>query len=233
MPPPTTRPPMHPPTTSYDNSDSCDDGPLRHAARAPLPRRLPCHHNPPVTTTWPGTVMIKVVFVVHGDIACGPAPSPQAPDIPGDETASSLGGFLKTTAPLRARLKSRPNPPRAARPSPSPGAARAAPLPPGAARPSPLPGAVATSSIMVVDAHSPSSPSQTLADLHLSPDGDSPPIIVPPQTPLQEELNRHEQQIAQLTAQNEDLLSMVEALQGVVLSSNVEAERAARKLDAM
>jgi chromosome segregation ATPase len=52
-------------------------------------------------------------------------------------------------------------------------------------------------------------------------------------TPLQEELDRREQQIAQLTAQNEDLLSTVEALQGEVLASNAEAERAARELDAM
>ncbi|KAH9956216.1 hypothetical protein BC827DRAFT_1364412 [Russula dissimulans] len=48
-----------------------------------------------------------------------------------------------------------------------------------------------------------------------------------------EELDRREQQIAQLTAQNEDLLSTVEALQAEVLSSNVEAERASGELDAM
>ena len=52
-------------------------------------------------------------------------------------------------------------------------------------------------------------------------------------TPTQEELDRREQQIAQLTAQNEDLLSTVEALQSEVLASNAESERASRELDAM
>ncbi|KAI0301601.1 hypothetical protein B0F90DRAFT_318651 [Multifurca ochricompacta] len=48
-----------------------------------------------------------------------------------------------------------------------------------------------------------------------------------------EELDRREQQIAQLTAQNEDIMSTVEALQAEVLASNAEAERATRELDAM
>ncbi|KAH9996701.1 hypothetical protein BJV74DRAFT_877401 [Russula compacta] len=48
-----------------------------------------------------------------------------------------------------------------------------------------------------------------------------------------EELDRREQQLAQLTAQNEDLLSTVETLQSEVLASNAEAERASRELDAM
>lgn len=54
-----------------------------------------------------------------------------------------------------------------------------------------------------------------------------------PYPSLQEELDRREQQIAQLTAQSEDLLSTVEALQSEVLSSNAEAERTSRELDAM
>jgi hypothetical protein len=49
----------------------------------------------------------------------------------------------------------------------------------------------------------------------------------------QEELDRREQQIAQLGAQNGDLVSTVEALQAEVLASNAEAERATRELDAM
>ncbi|KAF8496477.1 hypothetical protein F5888DRAFT_1614651 [Russula emetica] len=48
-----------------------------------------------------------------------------------------------------------------------------------------------------------------------------------------EELDRRGQQIAQLTAQNEDLLSTVDALQSEVLASNAESERASRELDAM
>lgn len=49
----------------------------------------------------------------------------------------------------------------------------------------------------------------------------------------QEELDRREQLLTQLTTQNEDLLSTVEALQSEVLSSNAESERATRELDAM
>lgn len=49
----------------------------------------------------------------------------------------------------------------------------------------------------------------------------------------QEELDRRGQQIAHLTAQNEDLLSTVDALQSEVLASNAESERASRELDAM
>jgi outer membrane murein-binding lipoprotein Lpp len=49
----------------------------------------------------------------------------------------------------------------------------------------------------------------------------------------QEELDRREQQIAQLNAHNGDLISTVEALQAEVLASNAEAERATRELDAM
>ncbi|KAH9973741.1 hypothetical protein BGW80DRAFT_1226364 [Lactifluus volemus] len=48
-----------------------------------------------------------------------------------------------------------------------------------------------------------------------------------------EELDRREQQIAQLNAQNGDFMSTVEALQAEVLASNAEAERTARELDAM
>ncbi|KAH9048444.1 hypothetical protein EDB84DRAFT_1457022 [Lactarius hengduanensis] len=48
-----------------------------------------------------------------------------------------------------------------------------------------------------------------------------------------EELDRREQQLAQLTAQNEDLLSTVDALQAEALASNAEAERATRDLDAL
>ncbi|KAI0249202.1 hypothetical protein BJV78DRAFT_1129850 [Lactifluus subvellereus] len=48
-----------------------------------------------------------------------------------------------------------------------------------------------------------------------------------------EELDRREQQIAQLNAQNGDLMSTVEALQAEVLASNAEAERATQELDAM
>ena len=51
--------------------------------------------------------------------------------------------------------------------------------------------------------------------------------------PPQEELDRREQLLAQLTTQNEDLLSTVEALQSEVLASNAESERASRELDAM
>jgi hypothetical protein len=49
----------------------------------------------------------------------------------------------------------------------------------------------------------------------------------------QEELDRRGQQIAQLNAHNEDLLSTVDALQSEVLASNAESERASRELDAM
>ncbi|KAI9441237.1 hypothetical protein H4582DRAFT_2205735 [Lactarius indigo] len=150
---------------------------------------------------------------------------------------------------------------------------------------------------MAPDANPPSSPSQALADLHLSLDGHpaseaSPPATVngikaavnghytssnedgglDPIRKLQqelertceerdelaaqyrnllgklqnmrntlgnklkqdaEELDRREQQLAQLTAQNEDLLSTVEALQTEALASNAEAERATRDLDAL
>lgn len=60
------------------------------------------------------------------------------------------------------------------------------------------------------------------------------PLIPAHHAPLlQEELDRREQQIAHLTAQNEDLHSTVEALQNEVVVSNAEAERASRELDAM
>jgi len=49
----------------------------------------------------------------------------------------------------------------------------------------------------------------------------------------QEELDRREQQIAQLTAQNEDFLSTMEALQAEALASNAEADRVTRELDAL
>lgn len=49
----------------------------------------------------------------------------------------------------------------------------------------------------------------------------------------QEELDRRGQHIAQLTAQNDDLLSTVDALQSEVMASNAESERASRELDAM
>ncbi|KAI9509323.1 hypothetical protein F5148DRAFT_773951 [Russula earlei] len=48
-----------------------------------------------------------------------------------------------------------------------------------------------------------------------------------------EELDRREQQMAQLSAHNEDLQLTVEALKAEVLTSNAEAERASRELDAM
>ncbi|KAF8273443.1 hypothetical protein EI94DRAFT_1769252 [Lactarius quietus] len=139
---------------------------------------------------------------------------------------------------------------------------------------------------MAPDANPPSSPSQALADLHLSLDShsaseESPPTTVngiktapnghhtngsednlDPMHRLQqelepqyrnllgklqnmrnslgnklkqdaEELDRREQQIAQFTAQNEDLLSTVETLQAEALASNAEAERATRELDAL
>jgi chromosome segregation ATPase len=57
--------------------------------------------------------------------------------------------------------------------------------------------------------------------------------ISPMRAHPQEELDRRGQQIAQLTAQNEDLLSTVDALQSEVLASNAESERASRELDAM
>jgi chromosome segregation ATPase len=59
------------------------------------------------------------------------------------------------------------------------------------------------------------------------------PLGFPTHAHPQEELDRREQHIAQLTAQNEDLLSTVEALQSEVLASNAESERASRELDAM
>ncbi|KAI0288052.1 hypothetical protein BC826DRAFT_1098877 [Russula brevipes] len=129
---------------------------------------------------------------------------------------------------------------------------------------------------MVADAHSPSSPSQTLSDFHLSLDGDSPRIVngfkpavndvhhagsedaLDPLSRLQQELERTREERDEFatqyrnllgklqtmrntlgnklkqdtpTAQNEDLLSTLEVLQGEVLALNVEAERAARELD--
>jgi hypothetical protein len=49
----------------------------------------------------------------------------------------------------------------------------------------------------------------------------------------QEELDRREQLVQQLTVQNEDLVSTVETLKAEVLMSNEEAERASRELDAL
>jgi len=49
----------------------------------------------------------------------------------------------------------------------------------------------------------------------------------------QEELDRREQLVQHLTAQNEDLVSTVETLKAEVLTSNEEAERASRELDAL
>lgn len=49
----------------------------------------------------------------------------------------------------------------------------------------------------------------------------------------QEELDRREQLIQQLQAQNEDYEATVEALKAEVLSSNEEAERATRELDVL
>src|SRR6266566_8944128 len=57
--------------------------------------------------------------------------------------------------------------------------------------------------------------------------------ISPMRAHPQEELDRRGQQMAQLTAQNEDLLSTVDALQSEILASNAESERASRELDAM
>ena len=52
-------------------------------------------------------------------------------------------------------------------------------------------------------------------------------------TPLQDALDRPSRQMAQLTAQIEELFSTVEALRHEVLASNVGLERASRELDAM
>ena len=49
----------------------------------------------------------------------------------------------------------------------------------------------------------------------------------------QEELERREQQIQQLTAQNEDLQQTIQALQAEIVTSNVESERASRELEHM
>ncbi|PCH35088.1 hypothetical protein WOLCODRAFT_155758 [Wolfiporia cocos MD-104 SS10] len=48
-----------------------------------------------------------------------------------------------------------------------------------------------------------------------------------------EELDRQEQLVHQLTAQNDDLLSTVETLKSELVTSNEEAERASRELEAM
>lgn len=50
---------------------------------------------------------------------------------------------------------------------------------------------------------------------------------------VQEELDRREHELQQLTAQNEDLTSTVETLKNELLASHEEAERAARDLDMM
>lgn len=50
---------------------------------------------------------------------------------------------------------------------------------------------------------------------------------------VQEELDRREQQIQHLTAQNEDLQQTVQALQAEVVSSNAESERASKELELM
>lgn len=49
----------------------------------------------------------------------------------------------------------------------------------------------------------------------------------------QEELDRQEQLVQQLTAQNEDLASTVETLKDELILSNAEAERSSRELEAM
>ena len=46
-------------------------------------------------------------------------------------------------------------------------------------------------------------------------------------------MDRREQAIQQLTAQNEDLTSTIQALQFEIITSNAEAERASRELEAM
>ena len=50
---------------------------------------------------------------------------------------------------------------------------------------------------------------------------------------VQEELDRREQAIQQLNAQNEDLSSTIQTLQSEIITSNTEAERASRELEAM
>ena len=49
----------------------------------------------------------------------------------------------------------------------------------------------------------------------------------------QEELERREQQIQQLTAQNEELQQTIQALQTEIVASNAESERASRELEHM
>lgn len=49
----------------------------------------------------------------------------------------------------------------------------------------------------------------------------------------QEELDRQEQLVQQLTVQNEDLVATIETLKTEVLASNEEAERASKELEAM
>lgn len=68
---------------------------------------------------------------------------------------------------------------------------------------------------------------------YVTPPTPRPLDVAPIPQPPQEELDRREQLLAQLTTQNEDLLSTVEALQSEVLASNAESERASRELDAM
>ena len=50
---------------------------------------------------------------------------------------------------------------------------------------------------------------------------------------LQEELDRREQAIQQLAAQNEDLTATITALQTEIVTSNAEAERASKELEAL
>ena len=87
---------------------------------------------------------------------------------------------------------------------------------------------------MVVDAHSPSSPSQTLADLHLSLDGDSPPIVnrfklavfdvhhagsedaLDPLSRLQQELERTREERDEFATQYRNLLGKLQTMRNTL-----------------
>jgi len=87
---------------------------------------------------------------------------------------------------------------------------------------------------MVVDAHSPSSPSQTLAGLHLSLDGDSPPIVngfkpavndvhhvgsedaLDPLSRLQQELERTREERDEFATQYRNLLGKLQTMRNTL-----------------
>ncbi|KAI0281881.1 hypothetical protein BC826DRAFT_974472 [Russula brevipes] len=106
---------------------------------------------------------------------------------------------------------------------------------------------------MVVDAHSPSSPSQTLADLHLSLDGDSPPIVngfkpavfdvhhagsedaLDPLSRLQQELERTREERDEFATQYRNLLGKLQTMRNTLgnklkqMRSPVDGGGAARR----